>query len=189
MLQQQETSAAVRRYPNILLTGTPGTGKTTIGEAVVKTLQETLNIEFIYLNVSEIAKQEQFVEEFDEERNTYVLDEDKLLDWMEEQLGNLEKGFIVDYHSSELFPERWFDCVIVLRTENNILFQRLEKRNYSEQKIKDNVECEIFQVCLDEALNSYKHEIITERVNNTVMDLDQNVQFIVGLVQNYLQQK
>jgi hypothetical protein len=34
----------------------------------------------------------------------------------------------VDYHSCDFFPERWFDLVVVLQTDNTILYERLEKR-------------------------------------------------------------
>ena len=37
-------------------------------------------------------------------------------------------GNIVDFHSCDFFPERWFDLVIVLQTDNTILYDRLEKR-------------------------------------------------------------
>jgi adenylate kinase len=37
-------------------------------------------------------------------------------------------GNVVDFHGSEMFPERWFDLVIVLRTDISILFDRLKKR-------------------------------------------------------------
>lgn len=37
-------------------------------------------------------------------------------------------GNIVDYHSSEFFPERWFDIIFVLRTDNTTLFDRLVSR-------------------------------------------------------------
>ena len=39
-----------------------------------------------------------------------------------------EGGNVVDYHGSEFFPERWFDIVFVLRTDNTLLYQRLEER-------------------------------------------------------------
>ena len=43
--------------------------------------------------------------------------------------GMLEHGgVIVDFHSCDFFPERWFDLVVVLRTDNTILYPRLEKR-------------------------------------------------------------
>lgn len=50
----------------------------------------------------------------------------QLLDDLESQLA--PGGIIVDYHSCELFPERWFDVVLVLRTENKTLFDRLVAR-------------------------------------------------------------
>ena len=37
-------------------------------------------------------------------------------------------GNIVDYHGCEFFPERWFDIVFVLRTDNTVLYERLENR-------------------------------------------------------------
>ena len=37
-------------------------------------------------------------------------------------------GVIVDYHGCDFFPERWFDKVFVLRTDNTILYDRLTQR-------------------------------------------------------------
>ena len=37
-------------------------------------------------------------------------------------------GVIVDFHSAELFPERWFDLVLVLRSETAQIFDRLTAR-------------------------------------------------------------
>lgn len=50
----------------------------------------------------------------------------KLLDEME----NLVKpgGKIIDWHSCEIFPERWVDLVIVVRCDHSRLWERLEKR-------------------------------------------------------------
>ena len=45
---------------------------------------------------------------------------------MEDQM--TEGGRIVDYHGCDFFPERWFDIVFVLRTNNTALFDRLSKR-------------------------------------------------------------
>ena len=39
-----------------------------------------------------------------------------------------EGGNAVEYHSSDFFPERWFDAVFVLRTDNTILYDRLQQR-------------------------------------------------------------
>ena len=55
-------------------------------------------------------------------------------------------GLIVDFHGADLFPERWFDLVLVLRAENSILYPRLQSRCYSEKKLTENMEAEIMQV-------------------------------------------
>ncbi|OBS66694.1 hypothetical protein A6R68_04759, partial [Neotoma lepida] len=64
-----------------------------------------------------------------------------------------EGGVIVDYHGCDFFPERWFHIVFVLRTDNTIL-------GYSEKKLQDNIQCEIFQVLYEEARASYREEIV-----------------------------
>jgi adenylate kinase len=37
-------------------------------------------------------------------------------------------GFIIDHHSPSMYPERWIDLAVVLRTDNGILYRRLEER-------------------------------------------------------------
>jgi len=49
-----------------------------------------------------------------------------VLDELEDQMS--EGGNLLEYHSCEFFPERWIDAVFVLRTDNGILYDRLEKR-------------------------------------------------------------
>lgn len=84
-------------------------------------------------------------------------------------------GVVIDYHSAELFPERWFDLVLVLRSDNGVLYSRLEDRGYSAKKLQDNVEAEIMQVILDEARQAYKQEIVIELPSNSREDIQSNV--------------
>jgi adenylate kinase len=156
--------------PNILITGTPGTGKTTLSRELA---QETgLNL----INIGELAKEHNFYCDYDEELKAYELDEDKVIDEIDDIMK--EGGNIVDYHGCDFFPERWFDVVFVLRTDNSILYERLEKRNYPENKIQENVQCEIFQTILDEAKDSYKEEIVHELASNAPEDMDANLENI-----------
>jgi adenylate kinase len=37
-------------------------------------------------------------------------------------------GWVVDYHSCDFFPERWFDLVLVMRVDNTTLYDRLSAR-------------------------------------------------------------
>jgi adenylate kinase len=47
-------------------------------------------------------------------------------------------------------------------------------RSYKDNKIQENMECEIMQVVLDEARESYKKEIVVELTNNTVEEMESN---------------
>ncbi len=56
---------------------------------------------------------------------------------------------------------------------------------YSEKKVTENIEAEIFQVCLDEARESYKAEIIWELASNTVEDMENNLKQILAWIQQF----
>ncbi|XP_018651786.1 hypothetical protein Smp_050570 [Schistosoma mansoni] len=126
--------------PNILITGTPGTGKTTISKEVSR--RSSLN----YISINDVAKEGELYDGYDEANQCHILDEDRIVDELEDAMSS--GGQIVDYHSCEFFPERWFDAVFVLRTDNTVLYPRLTSRNYSREKVSDLIHCEIVQVGL-----------------------------------------
>ena len=61
-----------KKLPNILITGTPGTGKTTTAGLV----SEASGLK--HLNISDMVKAEKLHEGYDQEFDTYILDEDKV---------------------------------------------------------------------------------------------------------------
>ncbi|XP_034944702.1 adenylate kinase isoenzyme 6 [Chelonus insularis] len=156
-----------RTLPNILITGTPGVGKSTMAEQLAGKTGLT------WRDVSKLANENKCLKEYDEVYKCPVLDEDKLLDIMEEFMN--KGGNIVDYHGADFFPERWFDIVFVLRTDNTILYDRLTARGYEGKKLEDNIDCEIFQTILEEAKASYKDEIVHELKNNTSEQMEENI--------------
>ena len=85
-----------------------------------------------------------------------------------------EGNVIIEHHVTDIFPERWFDAVFVLRADNTKLFDRLKSRQYNEKKLDDNIQCEIFQTILDEARESYKPEIVHEIRSDIMEDIDKN---------------
>lgn len=162
-----------RKRPNILVTGTPGVGKT----ATASLIAEAVGLK--HINVGELIKQHKCYDGHDDELDTNILDEDKLLDLMENMLqecADENVGIVADYHSCELFPERWFDLILVLRAKTDVLYDRLTERGYNDKKRSENMECEIMQVCLQEAKESYDTEIVHEVQSNTVEDMDSNVE-------------
>jgi adenylate kinase len=83
-----------RTHPIILLTGTPGTGKSTHAQLIAAASssssssssrpggtgaeEEDEGCEFEHINVSELVKEKGFHEGWDEEWSSWVLDEDKV---------------------------------------------------------------------------------------------------------------
>jgi len=109
-----------------LITGTPGVGKTTTCEALAAATG--LN----HLEVGKLVREKKLHDGWDEEFQTHILNEDKICDELEDIM--TEGGNIVDFHTSDFFPERWFDLVIVLRADTSQVFSRLEKTSLLSEK-------------------------------------------------------
>ena len=65
-------SQSGRDRPNILITGTPGTGKTTTCELVAAATG------LRHLNVGDLVKKESLHSGWDDEFDSYIIDEDKV---------------------------------------------------------------------------------------------------------------
>ena len=132
---------SLRASPNVIITGTPGVGKSVHCEQVA---QET---GLRHLSVNKVAHDRDCYESFDQDLQTWIVDEDKVcavplsgsvyaeaffvfgqvLDAIEDELG--QGGYLIDWHACEPFPESWIDLVVVLRCPTtSILYDRLSTR-------------------------------------------------------------
>ncbi|VVC95235.1 adenylate kinase isoenzyme 6 homolog [Leptidea sinapis] len=166
-----------RTVPNILITGTPGVGKSTISRKLAE------RAKFTWREISKLAEEHNCLDEYDPEYQCSILNEEKLLDIMEGMM--IKGGNIVDYHGCDFFPERWFDGVFVIRTNNTTLYDRLSARGYTGKKMENNIQCEIFATLLEEAQSSYKPEIIVELTNDNEEQLHKNIDTIVQWIERW----
>ncbi|CAH9113487.1 unnamed protein product [Cuscuta europaea] len=173
----QNTSSSCRQRPNILMTGTPGTGKTTTASALADAAQ------LRHINIGDLVKVKNLHDGWDDELDCFIINEDLVCDELEDMME--QGGNIIDYHGCDFFPERWFDRVVVLQTENSVLYDRLKQRGYSDAKLKNNIECEIFQVLLEEAKESYREEIVFALTNNSIEDVARNVETLAYWVTSW----
>ncbi len=130
----------------IAVTGTPGTGKTTVTELV-----ET-SLDIIHLN--EVIRQEDFSVDYDEGRDTVVTDLEAVDDWLA-----AKENVIIESHLSHLFDA---DIVIVLRCHPEQLASRLADRGESSESIQENAESEALDIILSEAVNRHGRDIVYE---------------------------
>jgi len=135
----------------IVCTGTPGTGKTALAKELAKEL------DYNYVDVNKVIDDNKLIEEFDEKRDTNVVDEEKLSEILSEMIKS-GKSLVIDSHLAHYVPKDDVDYCIVLKCDIKDLKERLEKRKYSAEKVKENVDSEIFDVCLNEALE-FEHNV------------------------------
>ncbi|MFH1455669.1 MAG: adenylate kinase family protein [archaeon] len=135
----------------IVCTGTPGTGKTALAKKLANDLK------YDYVDVNKVIDDNKLIEEYDEKRNTYVVDEEKLSKILIIMIES-GKNLVIDSHLAHYVPKANVDYCIVLKCDIKDLKERLERRKYSVEKIKENVDAEIFDVCLNEALE-FEHNI------------------------------
>lgn len=136
-----------------MVTGTPGTGKTTLATQIVDAVKGRNGEPVLrHIDVGPLAKSHNFFTSYDEEWGTHEVDEDQLLDFLEplsggtapdpldvdpsacEEAQNVADddetrgGLLLDWHTCDAWPERWVDLVLVLRCDHEVLWKRLEKR-------------------------------------------------------------
>ena len=72
-----------------------------------------------------------------------------------------------------------------MRCDNKILYDRLKSRNYGEEKLQENLDCEIMEVLLQEARDAYDSDIVVELKSEKTEDVDANAERIESWVQQW----
>ncbi|XP_004241269.1 adenylate kinase isoenzyme 6 homolog isoform X2 [Solanum lycopersicum] len=165
-----------RKRPNILITGTPGTGKTTTAAALAEVTA------LRHINVGDFANEENLTNGWDDTFDCYYINEDLVCDALEKLME--EGGNIVDHHACDFFPECCFDCVVVLQTDSSVLHERFTKRGYSDHKLATNTECQIFQALLDEVKENYPDDILVILRSDFLEDITKNVETLTSWISN-----
>ena len=139
----------------ILITGTPCTGKTTTAKALAAKLDA------LYINLTDYAKTNNLTLGEDKERNTTIIDEEGMLRKLPETIDASDKSnIIVDGHyASAVVPTKLVSHVFVLRRNPKELKKFMEKCCYVDTKLWENLQAEILDVCLVEALQAHEGKV------------------------------
>ena len=116
---------------------------------------------FQYVQLAKMIKEKKLYKNWNEKFDVPEFDEDMVCDELE-PLMSQKGGIILEFHSCDFFPERWFQLIVLLRCNNTALFDRLKERGYADEKINENIECEIFGEIAEEVAESYNNEITME---------------------------
>jgi adenylate kinase len=129
----------------IIVSGTPGTGKTTIAKKISKEIKGQ------YVDVNETVKKHRLSEGYDRKRKSMIIDTKKLNKVLIEMINKSKKILVIDSHLSHYLPKGYVKVAVICKCDINELRKRLKKREYSKEKIEENIEAEIMDVCYNEA--------------------------------------
>lgn len=171
----------------ILITGTPCTGKTTLAK------QLTTKLDALYVNLTDFAKANGLTSGEDQQRNTTIIDEEKMRKKLTETINQTEKAtVIVDGHyASAVVSSNLATHVFVLRRNPIELKEFMQKCKFSEAKLYENLSAEILDVCLVEALREQEGKVceldvtgktVEETVNEVLAVLQEGKKCITGCV-------
>ncbi len=159
------------------LTGTPGTGKT----SVCRILKEQYSNQYKIIDVNKLVLDEKLYTGKDEARDTYEADMDKLEGRVKSEIKKLHgMDVIMEGHLSHLLPA---DAVIVLRAHPQALRRRLgNRKNYSFQKVNENADAEALDVILVESFERNKNVF---EINTTDMGIAAVAKAIVSIIEDF----
>jgi adenylate kinase len=165
------------------LTGTPGTGKTSVS----RLLEKKRNWKVIHLN--DLIIEKHLYTETDEKRDSVIADMELVQDYLQEasdgnelkrEQGGKNEVIIIESHLAHYIT----DIVLVLRVCPPELETRLKIRGYSEEKIKENVEAEALDVILVEAFEWCKVVFEINTTGKSIEEVGQDIERIIDHILN-----
>jgi adenylate kinase len=199
-MMASNTPAAQRTLPNIALSGTPGTGKSTLCTALTAKLPGLR-----YINISSEAEARGCRANYDTDLQTWEVDEvalarslrkdlvrgGVLLDWIHADFlagTDSHDGYDteeeVEDDNKTVDEEQevdMIDLVIQMHADTTTLYDRYKARGYGDQKIQENLDCEIMDEIGNENRDAFdKAKCVS--LQGVESDMEENVKRILAWV-------
>ena len=145
----------------IIITGVPGVGKTSVSRIISERL------DWPHIEISKLAKEERLITVYDERRDTEEVDQKLVKTRISEIVEASKSPLVVEGHFAyNVVPREIVNFAIVLRRAPWVLQYELSARGYSDEKIRENMEAELIDLCLIEAVEALGPEVVCE-INTT----------------------
>jgi adenylate kinase len=166
----------------IILTGTPGTGKTSVSIELGRRLHCEV------LSINQIVLQKKFFCSFDEKRETYIVKPKKLIKYLEDKVVNFKKNnhkfLVIEGHYSDILPKELIDIIFILRCHPQILKNRLKRKNIKDKSIRENIQAEILGNSVNFILEKIEDlgDVPIMEINTTKYRISEIVDLIISLI-------
>ena len=135
----------------IIVTGTPGVGKTIVSEQLATKLRAQ------HVDLAEIVKRERLTSGYDKKRQTWIADTSRLAKRLQQKIKQEKTDVIIDGHfASAVIPKAQVTRVFVLRRHPQQLKEQMERRGYKGAKLWENLASEV-QVGLPRTPQKLRH--------------------------------
>ena len=160
----------------VYISGTPGTGKTTI----TSKLRENFDNIFC-ISVNDFAISNNLILGEDPDKGYKIIDVERLNDELNHFIDDELESYnliVVEGHLSHLCDG--CDKCIVLRLNPRVLKERLEDRDYSDEKILENIEAEVLDVCSVEAYEKHKDNVC--EIDTSSKSVDDVLKLVIDVI-------
>lgn len=148
----------------VALTGTPGTGKTTVADCLRSQGKKVMDL-------NRLLNSEGMLSDYDHVAESFLIDPEEI----SARMADFEGDFIIEGHLSHNMK---VDVCIVLRCRPDIIRKRLMERGYPFGKVEDNMMSEALDIilveCLDTGRPTFEIDctgLTPEDVSNSVMEI------------------
>ena len=141
----------------ILITGTPGVGKTSVSNLLASRLDA------LHIDLSDLVKREKLTSGVDKVRGTLIADLEKVSERLQTIMRDSERDVILDGHYAvDVVSIQDIHMVFVLRRDPEELKGAMEERGFSGRKLWENLAAEVLDVCLWDVIGDCGSEKVCE---------------------------